>query len=842
MMRDVLAVVLAGGKGSRLEPLTRDRAKPAVPFGGPYRIIDFTLSNCINSDVRKILLLTQYKAMSLDRHINLGWRGLLSRELGEFIDVVPPQQRIDEQWYQGTADAVYQNIYTLEKERPKYVVILAGDHIYKMNYRNLVGFHVEKKADLTIAALRVSREAARSFGVMQIDTDGRIRGFEEKPDDPKTIPGDDRHALASMGIYVFTARFLFEQLCLDATRPESAHDFGRNIIPSIIDNQRVFAYPFLDENRKADAYWRDVGTLDAYFEANMDLVQVDPLLNMYDAQWPIRTYLPNFPPPKFVFNEEGEDARRGEAHDSIVCQGSIVSGGHVVRSLLGPNTRVNSYARVEDSILFEGVDIGRHAKVRRAIIDKGVHIPPHFEIGYDPEADAARGFTISPGGVVVIAKADGMEHFMESAPAKVGARGEKESAPHGPALSRPACLRKRIGQIAAIHRDARFQPHGAAQILRRCVRLRLLEKGDAEAVVGGGVVFSQGNRAAKVGDGRLGIARQQSIAKAQMRLRQLRVEIERLTETAERLLAMAKPRIGQPEVVQRLCKIRLQLKRPFQVPGGLLPLALPVKGHAEIVTAAWAIRIQFDRTPQVPLRPAEVPQLQVRIAEVAMRFGILRVQLDRFAEERHGRAILLLVQPGFAQVVIGDRVVRSFLGDVRPQRLAVGINPSPQPARPSQRNGRGNHQRSKDCAACAGVRIRAGHQPGQQVVAGKDGGAHHRRERQVHAMLEIEMLDRHNARRRRQNKKKRGTQEAPLRPVPNASDRKAEQQQHGQQRRNDFHRALRDRPGRVDALPGRPKRELKVAQDYAGLRKCVAQGRHILDRDHARHRKPLHAT
>jgi len=411
-MRDVLAIVLAGGKGSRLEPLTRDRAKPAVPFGGSYRIIDFTLSNCINSDVRKILVLTQYKAMSLDRHINLGWRGLLSPELGEFIDVVPPQQRIDEHWYQGTADAVYQNIYTLEKERPEYVVILAGDHIYKMDYKAMVDFHKQNQADLTIAALRVPRAEADRFGVMQVDTAGQLQGFAEKPADPMPIPGDPDHSLASMGIYVFSARFLFEQLCQDATHSESKHDFGQNIIPSIIDTHRVFAFPFRDENRKLDSYWRDVGTTDAYFEANMDLISVDPQLNMYDERWPIRTYHPNYPPPKFVFAEEGDEGRRGVALDSIVCQGSIISGGHVERSILSRNVRVNSFAQVEDSILFEGVEIGRHSRVRRAIIDKGVCVPEGTLIGYDPEHDRERGFTVSEGGITVIAKAEGAQHVL----------------------------------------------------------------------------------------------------------------------------------------------------------------------------------------------------------------------------------------------------------------------------------------------------------------------------------------------------------------------------------------------------------------------------------------------
>ena len=414
-MKNVLAIILAGGKGSRLEPLTRDRAKPAVPFGGAYRIIDFTLSNCINSGLRKMLVLTQYKAMSLDRHINLGWR-FLCRELGEFIDIVPPQQRIDEHWYQGTADAVYQNIYALEKERPELVLILAGDHIYKMNYQTLIDSHLQTSADLTIGALRIPKHEARHFGVMQVDESARVIGFEEKKVDAKTIPGYPDFCLGSMGIYVFNARFMFEQLCQDATRPDSKHDFGHNIIPSIIGTHRVYAFPFKDENRKHDAYWRDVGTLEAYYEANMDLVAVDPQLNMYDQHWPIRTYHPNFPPPKFVFAEEGRGARRGQAIDSIVCQGSIISGGHVERSILGHNTRVNSFAHVQDSILFEGVDIGRHAKIRRAIIDKGVHIPAGTEVGYDAEQDRKRGFTVSEGGITVIAKADGVEHFVEPQP------------------------------------------------------------------------------------------------------------------------------------------------------------------------------------------------------------------------------------------------------------------------------------------------------------------------------------------------------------------------------------------------------------------------------------------
>ena len=410
-MNDTLAVILAGGKGTRLEPLTRDRAKPAVPFGGNYRIIDFVLSNCLNSGLRKMLVLTQYKAMSLDRHINLGWRDFFCRELDEFIDIIPPQQRIDENWYQGTADAVYQNIYAIEKERPKYLVILAGDHIYKMNYHSMIQFHKDMQADLTIGALRVDCQDAKEFGVMQIDSDQRVVGFQEKPSNPRPIPNDPGHALASMGIYVFNTRFLFEQLCQDANDPKSHHDFGKNIIPSIIDRHRVFAFPFRDENRKRDAYWRDVGTLDAFYEANMDLVGIDPLLNLYDESWPIRTLQKNLPPPKFVFGSRGDGDRCGLALDSIVCAGTIVSGGRVERSILGTGCRVNSYAQVSDSILFEGVEVGRRARIRNAIIDKGVCVPAGFEIGFDLELDRKRGFTISNNGIVTVAKTEDLSSF-----------------------------------------------------------------------------------------------------------------------------------------------------------------------------------------------------------------------------------------------------------------------------------------------------------------------------------------------------------------------------------------------------------------------------------------------
>jgi glucose-1-phosphate adenylyltransferase len=413
-VKDVLTLVLAGGKGTRLEPLTRDRAKPAVPFGGLYRIVDFSLSNCINSGLRRVLVLTQYKARSLDRHIAAGWN-FLSRQLDEYVDVLPPQQRIDENWYQGTADAIYQNIYTIEKADPRYVLILAGDHIYKMDYSDMIRAHLERDADLTVGCIPAPLRDGPNFGAIQVDGNDRIVGFQEKPRDPPPIPGDPQHFLASMGIYVFTARPMYEILCQDATRPDSDHDFGKNIIPGMIHTHKVYAFRFRDKNRKATPYWRDVGTLDAYYQANMDLIEIDPVLNLYDREWPIRTYQPQLPPPKFVFRDEGpvEEARRGEAHDSMVCQGCIISGGHVQRSILSTNVRVNSFAIVESSILFDGVDVGRHCRIRRAIIDKDVKIPAHSTIGYDLDHDRQRGFLVTEQGVVVIAKAELPETFAE---------------------------------------------------------------------------------------------------------------------------------------------------------------------------------------------------------------------------------------------------------------------------------------------------------------------------------------------------------------------------------------------------------------------------------------------
>ncbi len=405
-MRDVVTLLLAGGKGERLMPLTRDRAKPAVPFGGCYRIVDFTLSNCVNSGLRRILVLTQYKAASLDRHINLAWR-FLCRELDEFIDILPPQQRIGEQWYSGTANAVYQNIYSIEKARSKYVLILSGDHIYKMDYSEMLHDHIDSGADLTIGCLPVDLKDGHQFGVMQIDSDRRIVNFREKPADPDPIPGDPGRCLASMGIYVFNTKFLFEQLCNDETNQASAHDFGKSIIPKVVSTHRVRAFPFRDRDTNQAQYWRDVGTLDALFEANMDLIAVQPPFNLYDTSWPIRTYHAPLPPPKFVFADMYENQpRAGLALDSLVSQGCIVSGGRVERSILSPNVRINSYADVRESILLSNVTIGRHARVRRAILDKGVQVPEGMEIGFNHDQDRARGFIVTESGLVVIAKSD----------------------------------------------------------------------------------------------------------------------------------------------------------------------------------------------------------------------------------------------------------------------------------------------------------------------------------------------------------------------------------------------------------------------------------------------------
>jgi len=403
MMHKVLAFVMAGGKGERLWPLTKDRTKPAVPFGGIYRIIDFTLSNCVNSGLRRIYILTQYKSASLQRHIRLGWT-IFSSDLGEYIEILPAQQRIGETWYLGTADAIYQNLYTLELDNPTEVLILAGDHVYKMNYYHMIDFHREVEADLTVGVVELDKERASQLGVVEVDGIGRVVGFEEKPKTPKTIPNKPDKIYASMGIYVFKHQVIEEELAQDARSNNSSHDFGRDIIPQMIKKQRkVVAFNFIDENKKQAQYWRDIGTIDAYYEANMDLVQLDPLFNFYDKDWPIRTFQEQFPPAKTVFSGNEITSRVGLVLDSIVASGCIISGGRVQRSVLSPNVRINSYCEVYDSILMEGVNVGRYAKVKRAIIDKDVSIPQGMVIGYDLAEDKKR-FHVTESGIVVVAK------------------------------------------------------------------------------------------------------------------------------------------------------------------------------------------------------------------------------------------------------------------------------------------------------------------------------------------------------------------------------------------------------------------------------------------------------
>ncbi len=401
-MRNILAMVLAGGKGERLYPLTQHRAKPAVPFGGQYRIIDCTLSNCLNSNIRKIAVLIQYKSHSLDRHIRSGWN-VLSPELGEFIISVPPQQRISEDWYRGTADAVYQNLFLVDAEKPEFLLVLAGDHIYKMNYADMVQFLMAKQADAVVGVIEFPLAEASRFGVIGVDEADRIVRFEEKPAHPFPLPRDPSRAFVSMGIYLFRANVLREVLAEDARQSDSSHDFGRDIIPRMIRESHVFAFQFQDENRKAIQYWRDIGTLDAYWEANMDLVAVDPLFNLYDQNWPIRTYQMQVPPAKFVFAQDYQGGRMGIALDSIVSGGCIISGGRVQNSVLSPNVLVQDHAEVRESVLMENVTIGEHARIRRAIIDKDVSIPAKSEIGYDLEADRSR-FTVTESGLVVISK------------------------------------------------------------------------------------------------------------------------------------------------------------------------------------------------------------------------------------------------------------------------------------------------------------------------------------------------------------------------------------------------------------------------------------------------------
>lgn len=397
LLRDVVAILLAGGAGERLFPLTRERAKPAVFFGGPYRIVDFTLSNCINSGLRKVFIATQYKAQSLNRHVRMGWN-VVNRELGEFVEILPPQKRMGEHWYLGTADAVWQNLHAVERESPRWVIVLAADHIYKMDYGKMLDVHIARGARVTVGAIEVPSGESRRYGVLEVDPEFRVVDFREKPDTPPPAPSRTDSCLASMGIYIFDADVLVRELQRDADS-DSTHDFGRDVLPRLAAaGERVFAYLFWDENKKESQYWRDVGTIDAYYEASMDLVQVDPVFNLYDPDWPLRTYQPQLPPAKFVFDEDG---RRGSAVESVVSMGCIVSGSEVRRSVLCPDVRIHSFGEVEDSILMPGAVVNRHARIRRAIVDRGVEIPRGALVGHVPAEDRRR-HTVTEAGVVVV--------------------------------------------------------------------------------------------------------------------------------------------------------------------------------------------------------------------------------------------------------------------------------------------------------------------------------------------------------------------------------------------------------------------------------------------------------
>ncbi len=400
-MENVLAILLAGGAGERLFPLTRDTAKPGVPFGGVYRIIDFTLSNCVNSNIRRIFILTQYKSLDLNRHIRDGWQ-IFSSTLGDFVEVLPPMKRVSDEWYQGTADAIYQNLQSILTEDPDYVVVLSGDHIYKMDYGDMLAWHKAQRADITIATIQIPPVEADRFGVCQIDADYRIYGFEEKPKhgNPVRSAFDPDMISASMGIYIFNTKVLAEELLRDADDPNSSHDFGKDILPKLLRHRRVVAYDFIDINAKAAKYWRDVGTLDAYYDANMDLISVSPEFNLYSTNWPIRMRPIQAPPAKFVFGEEGQ--RMGTAIDSMVSPGCIVSGGRVRRSILAPFVRVNSYCEVDDSILMPHVTVGRYSRVKRAIIDHGVTLPESSSVGFDAAADRAKGWVVTESGITVV--------------------------------------------------------------------------------------------------------------------------------------------------------------------------------------------------------------------------------------------------------------------------------------------------------------------------------------------------------------------------------------------------------------------------------------------------------
>jgi glucose-1-phosphate adenylyltransferase len=404
-LRKTLALILAGGRGSRLMDLTDWHAKPAIPFAGKFRIIDFTLSNCINSGIRRIGVLTQYKAHSLLQHIQRGW-GFLRGEFNEFIELLPAQQRTQgENWYKGTADAVFQNLDIIRAHRPEHVLVLAGDHVYKMHYGKMLAHHLAAGADVTVGCIEVPLETARGFGVMAVDEDDRVIRFDEKPDNPQPMPGHPDQALASMGIYIFNAHLLFDLLQKDSTQPGTSHDFGKDLIPALVKTHRVIAHHFQDSCVMHDGarehYWRDVGTIDAYWEANIDLTTVTPALNLYDESWPIWTDQPQSPPAKFVFDS---DHRRGMAVDSLVAGGCIISGSVVRRSMLFSNVRVNSYCVVEDAVILPNVDIGRHARLKRCIVDQGAIVPPGLVVGEDAALDASRFHRTEKGITLVTAE------------------------------------------------------------------------------------------------------------------------------------------------------------------------------------------------------------------------------------------------------------------------------------------------------------------------------------------------------------------------------------------------------------------------------------------------------
>jgi glucose-1-phosphate adenylyltransferase len=397
----ILTILLAGGAGERLAPLTRDQPKPMMPFGGIYRLIDLTLSNCLNSGLSQIYVLTQYKALSLNRHIRQVWN-ILSPELGQFIEAVPPTQRLRNTWYLGTADAVYQNMQSIVDEHLPYVLILSADHVYKMNYAHMLDWHVERGADVTVATTRISPSDSGRFGIVSMDAEYSIQDFDEKPPQERAVRSrfNDGACSASMGVYLFSTPVLLEALMEDAQDEGSSHDFGRDVLPKLMGRRRVVAYDFVDENKKEMVYWRDVGTLEAYFEANLDLVAVTPDFNLYDQEWPLRTSMPPLPPAKFVFASEGRCM--GLALDSIVSHGCIISGGRVTRSVLSPGVRVECHASVENSLLFSGVQVGAHTRIRNAIVDHNLKIPEHAVIGLDPETNRREGHTVTDSGLVIV--------------------------------------------------------------------------------------------------------------------------------------------------------------------------------------------------------------------------------------------------------------------------------------------------------------------------------------------------------------------------------------------------------------------------------------------------------